>query len=191
MSSKQQSFKKEVDQSVDENPYAPSPSVVDMSPQPSIIELCLSVAPGWLRRMFQSPVAQEDDRIRLHNAYRAFFRLNPETVHLAVTAHDPASLLSKEPLPAGAEVHALCKQSIDHMPGALVLFWSHEDFDDKTRPLLERCAFFIVPKSQSSELRKVVSSMFSEEVASKIISMKSMASVFMAHAAVAWQSVKA
>jgi hypothetical protein len=162
---------------VDQNPYEISPSVVNMSAQPSMLELCLSFAPGWLRRMFQPPVVQEDDCTRLHNAYRAFFRLNPDTVHWVVTAQDPALLLSKEPWPAGAEVLRLCKQSIDDMPGALMLFWSREAFEDTTQPLMERCGLLIVPKSRSSELRRVASTIFSEEIARKIKSMKSLAKV--------------
>jgi len=177
MSLRETSVNKEIDQSGDVNPYAPSVSLADTSTQPSILELCLSVVPEWLRRRFQLPVEQEDDRIRLHNAYRAFFRLNSETVHWTVAAQDPTVLLSKESWPAGAEVRGLSKQSIDQLPGAFMLFWSREALKDETKPLLERCAFFIVPKSQSRELRKVVATMFSEEVSRKIISMKSMAIV--------------
>ncbi len=158
-----------------ENPYAPDPRLADYSVSPSLLDSCVNTLGRLYRRFFGIQTPQDDDRSRLHNAYSAFFKLYPDAAHWVVAAQDPAALITLDHWPEGCAVRRLSKESIEDLPVAMVLFNSSDVVKLTTQPLLEQCAFLVVPKSMSRELREAARQIFSEDVSQRIVSMKSFA----------------
>jgi hypothetical protein len=164
-----------------ENPYEPHPSLADYSVSTSLLDNCLKRLSSVYRRVFGIQTPEEDERSRFLNAYSAFFKLYPDAAHWVVAAQDPAALVTLDHWPEGCAVRRLSKDSIQDLPSALVLFDSVDVVSGAikltTQPLLEQCAFLVVPKSMSRELREAARQIFSEDVSQRIVSMKFFAAV--------------
>jgi hypothetical protein len=133
------------------------------------------------RRLFGVKAAPADDHTRLLLAYRAFFQVFPEAGHWVVTVQNPTALITTNHWPHGSEVRRLSKHSIEDLPRVLVLFDESNVVDGvkrlTTRPLFEQCAFVVVPKKISRELREAAKIVFPEEMSRKIVPMKFLAKV--------------
>lgn len=165
----------------DDNPYKPStPSVSELAAPAGLGERITTMI-AWWRALLGIRPSPDAEHVRLRDALESFFEKRPLARFRVVTVDDPAELISGEqarnPRPDRVEIWRIAGDTLDVLPQSFMLFDASSTTEDLSAPLLELCAFFVVPKRQSAALRQVAAVHFSEEISRKIISKSSLARI--------------